>query len=337
MAGQVYLRSYLTPLEPFFDDPAVTDILVNCAGEVWIERSGEVMERHEVPGLTEQVLSRLARQIAAASHQGISREHPLISASLADGARVQIVAPPATRHGIALGIRRHGMTDLSLDRLADAGMFAAHGDPDGGARDAALDQIRLSGDWQRFLTAAVAARKTLVLSGGTSSGKTTLLNALVKTIPPRERLIVIEDAPEIMLDQPNTLGLIAARGEMGEAKVDAEDLLQASLRLRPDRILLGELRGKEAFSFLRAVNTGHPGSITTIHADDPNGAIDQITMLALLGGLAFEWEAIRRYALNVIDYVVQIRRDGKGRRVISEISETSELATGRTAAFGIDD
>ena len=127
-----------------------------------------------------------------------------------------------------------------------------------------------------FLRAAVARRKTIVISGGTGSGKTTLLNALVKEIPRSERLVVIEDAPEIRLDHPNAVGLVAVRGGLGEAQVDADTLLAASLRLRPDRILLGELRGREAFAFLRAVNSGHPGSITTVHADSPAGALDQI-------------------------------------------------------------
>jgi len=165
----------------------------------------------------------------------------------------------------------------------------------------------------------------MILSGGTSSGKTTLLNALIKGIDPRERLIVIEDAPEIALAQPNALGLIAARGESGETRVDAEELLQACMRLRPDRVLLGELRGKEAFSFLRAFNTGHPGSLTTVHADTPRGAIDQIAMLSLLGGLALEWGAIRRYVAQVVDYVVQLRRDDAGRRHVAEIARAADI------------
>jgi type IV secretion system protein VirB11 len=169
-----------------------------------------------------------------------------------------------------------------------------------------------------FLGLAVRRRKTIVLAGGTSSGKTTLLNALVKEIDPAERLVVIEDAPEIRLEHPNAIGLIAVRGEAGEARVSAEDLLQAALRMRPDRIMLGELRGAEAFAYLRAVNTGHPGSITTVHADSPDGAIDQITMLALLSGVEMGWAAIQAYARRVIDVIVQLRRVN-GRRVVSEI------------------
>jgi type IV secretion system protein VirB11 len=145
-----------------------------------------------------------------------------------------------------------------------------------------------------------------------------LLNALVKEIDASERLVVIEDAAEVRLDHPNSIGLIAVRGDMGEARVDADALLAASLRLRPDRILLGELRGSEAFAFLRAVNSGHPGSITTIHADSPAGALDQIGLLALTSGLDLGWDKVQAYVSRVIDVVVQIDR-AEGVRRISDI------------------
>jgi type IV secretion system protein VirB11 len=172
-----------------------------------------------------------------------------------------------------------------------------------------------SGDKTSFLKEAVRARKTIVISGGTSTGKTTLLNALVREIDTRERLIVIEDAPEIRLDHPNAVGLIAVRGDQGEAQVDADDLLRASLRMRPDRILLGELRGPEAFAFLRAVNSGHPGSLTTVHADTPEGAIDQIALLAMTSGLDLGWDKIQTYVRRVIDVIVQLERQNRKRRV----------------------
>lgn len=162
---------------------------------------------------------------------------------------------------------------------------------------------------------AVKRRKTIVISGGTGSGKTTLLNALVKEIDREERLVVIEDAPEVRLDHANSVGLVAVRGELGEAKVDADALLAASLRLRPDRILLGELRGREAFAFLRAVNSGHPGSLTTIHADSPAGALDQIALLALTSGVDLGWEKVQTYVSRVIDVVVQLDRVDGARRV----------------------
>lgn len=319
MSEGVYLRRYLAPLDPWLSRPDVTDILVNRPGEVWVETVAGETSRFEAPQLTEVDLVRLARQIAAAASQGVNREQPLLSASLPDGARVQIVAPPATRGGLVLAIRKHAISDLSMAELARSGLFDRSPEAEAAARaEEELERLLATGEVMPFLTEAVKHRKTIVLSGGTSSGKTTLLNALVKEIDVAERLLVIEDTPEIRLEHPNSVGLIAVRGETGEARVSAEDLLQASLRMRPDRILLGELRGAESFAFLRAVNTGHPGSITTVHADSPQGAIDQITMLALLSGVDMDWAAIQSYARRVIDVVVQIRRSG-GRRTISEI------------------
>jgi type IV secretion system protein VirB11 len=317
MNERVFLKRYLAPLEPWLSQPDVTDILVNRPGEVWVETTHGQMRRFEAPQVTEVDLTRLARQVAGAASQGVNRETPLLAASLPDGARIQIIAPPAARAGLVLAIRKHAISDLSLADLGRAGLF----DPSGQAgqdADVALEGLLASGDVMGFLTLATRRRKTIVLSGGTSSGKTTLLNALVKEIDVAERLVVIEDTPEIRLDHPNAVGLIAVRGDQGEARVTTEDLLQASLRLRPDRILLGELRGAEAFAYLRAVNTGHPGSITTVHADSPAGAIDQITMLALLSGVDMDWASIQSYARRVIDVVVQLRRID-GRRLVSEV------------------
>jgi type IV secretion system protein VirB11 len=313
----VYLASYLAPLAPWLARPDVTDILINRPGEVWIETTGGGMTREAAPAMTDTVLARLARQIAGASHQAVSREHPLLSASLPGGERVQVIGPPATRGGVAVAVRKHSISDLSLADLARSGVFQRRADT-ARADEAELRRLLADGDLEGFLATAVRQRKTMVLSGGTSSGKTTLLNGLIKQIPAHERLIAIEDAPEIRLVHDNALGLIAVRGEMGEARVDAEALLQASLRMRPDRILLGELRGAEAFAFLRAVNTGHPGSITTLHADSPGGALDQIAMMALLGGANLDWAAVRAYARQVIDVIVQMRREA-GRRVVSRM------------------
>ncbi len=320
MTGGVYLAAYLAPFAPWLARAEVTDVLVNRAGEVWLETAQGDLTREAAPELTDVVLTRLARQIAAASHQGVNREQPLLSASLPDGARVQIIAPPATRGGLAMAVRKHAIADLSLEKLAGDGLFAADPCPSNdNASDADLSRKLAAGDTQGFLKGAIKARKTIVLSGGTSSGKTTLLNAMIKEIDPSERLIVIEDAPEVSLPHDNALGLLATRGDQGEARIDAGDLLTAALRMRPDRILLGELRGKEAFAFLRAVNTGHPGSLTTVHADSPEGAIDQIALLALMGGIDLGWPLARAYVRQVIDVVVQMRRLA-GRRHIGEIS-----------------
>ena len=292
MNGGVYLHTFLARLNPWIDSPDVTDLLINQPGEVWIETRDGKMLREPAPAVTEQVLGRLARQIAGATHQGVNREQPLLSASLPNGARVQIIAPPATRSGLVLAVRKHAISDLTLGDLSTSGAFIRE-PSSAGLVDAALTKLLEKGDIPGFLKAAVRERKTIVLSGGTSSGKTTLLNALVKEIAAHERLIAIEDTPEIQFAHENAIGLISVRGDMGEARVDAEALLQACLRMRPDRILLGELRGGEAFAFLRAVNTGHPGSITTVDADTPRGAIDQISMMAQMGGLTIDWPAIQ--------------------------------------------
>jgi type IV secretion system protein VirB11 len=318
MNANVYLSAYLAPLAPWLSRPDVTDVLINRPGEVWVETTGGAMCREPADELNEMALQRLARQIAAASHQGVNREQPLLSATLPDGARVQVVAPPATRGGLAMAVRKHLISDLSVGDLARDGLFdAAHRTDAAKTReaDAELEAILESGDLHAFLKMAVKRRKTIVISGGTGSGKTTLLNALVKEIDREERLVVIEDAPEVRLDHANSVGLVAVRGELGEAKVDADALLAASLRLRPDRILLGELRGKEAFAFLRAVNSGHPGSLTTIHADSPAGALDQIALLALTSGVDLGWEKVQTYVSRVIDVVVQLDRVDGARRV----------------------
>jgi len=318
MSDGLFLQAYLAPLAPWLGRDGVTDILVNRPHEVWIETTTQGLVCEPAPALTEVILGRLGRQIAAASSQGVNREHPLLSAALPDGSRVQIIAPPATRCGVALAVRRHSIADLDMAALSRAGLFATHSGDATDRGEGELAALLAAGDKAGFLKAAVRHHKTIVISGGTGSGKTTLLNALLKEIDPRERLIVIEDAPEIKLQGANALGLLAVRGDQGEARVDADDLLGAALRMRPDRILLGELRGREAFAFLRAVNTGHPGSITTVHADSPQGAIQQIALLALTSGVTLSWDMVMTYIRQVVDVVVQVERRG-GQRTVTDI------------------
>jgi len=321
-AGQgVYLRSFLAPLTGMLARPDVTDIYVNGPGELWIETIGGAIERHDAPTLDEVTLDRLARQIASISHQGISREHPLLSATLPDGARVQVVAPPATRGALALAIRKHVAADLALSDYVASGAFAKTRGREGLERsdsDDALAAQLAAGDIGGMLAAAVRGRRNILVSGGTSTGKTTFLNALIREIPEEERLILIEDTPELQVRHDNVVGLLAARSALGEAEVTANDLVAASLRMRPDRIILGELRGEEAFAFLRAVNSGHPGSMTTVHADSAAGAIEQIVLLALQAGTRLNREDIRHYARSTIDLFVQLTRSG-GRRIVSEV------------------
>ena len=318
----VYLEAYLRPLAQWLGRPDVTDILINAPGEVWVETIGGHVERHDAPDLTDTALWRLAGQIAAAAHQGISREHPLLAATLPGGERVQIIAPPATRGPMAIAIRKQVVADLGLEDYAASGAFACvrgvnmDDDPD---EDADLHAALARKDIADFLRLAVQRRKNIIVSGGTSTGKTTFLNALVKEVPERERLIVIEDTPEVRLTHANAVGLLAARGGQGEARVGVEDLLQASLRLRPDRIILGELRGPEAYSFLRAVNSGHPGSVTTVHADSPRAAVEQIALMVLQAGSNLGRAEIIEYVGGVIDVAVQLARHD-GRRVVSEVA-----------------
>lgn len=321
VADRVYLSSYLAPLAFALERADVTDIYINRPGELWLETLGGKIERYDVPALDGPLLARLARQVAALNHQGISREHPLLSASLPDGSRIQIAQPPATRGEIAIAIRKHVSADLTLDDYVSADAFREVRNG-GNAQSAVIDRVRDLvdlGDIANALREAVRGRLNILISGGTSSGKTTFLNALIREFPPEERLILIEDTPEIRLKHDNAIGLIAARSPLGEAHVTANDLVSASLRMRPDRIILGELRGPEAFAFLRAVNTGHPGSMTTIHADSVERAFEQLALLVLEGGSTLQREDILAYVRMTVDLVLQLRRDAQGRRV-SEIS-----------------
>lgn len=311
-----YLQIYLGPFLKQLERPDVTDLYVNRAGELWVETLSGVIERHAAPEVTEAQLWRMARQVASVTHQGISREHPLLAARLPDGARVQIVAPPATRGPMAVAIRRHVSADLQLDDYQTQGAFAdTLGADAADAVEAELARLYGAEEWAAFLRTAVRARKTIIVSGGTSTGKTTFLNALLREIEPAERLVLIEDTPELVLRHENAVGLVAVRGSLGEATVTTDDLLTASLRMRPDRIILGELRGAEAFTFLRAINTGHPGSLTTIHADTPARAVEQLALLVLQSGVQMRREDIIGYVERVVDVTVQLERRDGGRRV----------------------
>jgi type IV secretion system protein VirB11 len=212
---------------------------------------------------------------------------------------------------------------LRLEDYQDGGAFAETQRGNIEQRSDSWEAVAGGKDSMILLRSAVSNRKNILISGGTSSGKSTFLNALLREIPAEERLIFIEDTPELQFRHENAVGLIAVRGSLGEADVSAEDLLIASLRLRPDRIILGELRGGEAVTFLRAVNTGHPGSMTTIHADSPIRAIDQLALMVLQTGARLGWEDVVRYVKKSVDIVVQLERH-VGRRTISEIAFTSQ-------------
>ncbi|HMP55533.1 MAG TPA: P-type DNA transfer ATPase VirB11 [Novosphingobium sp.] len=319
--GSAYLDAYLAPFRPFLARETVTEILVNRPGEAWIEDAAHPggMARVSLPALDDRLLQRLAEQVARASHQGINREHPLLAATLPaiDGqapARIQLAGPPATRAHWALAIRRHRLAELPLSAWDQGALAPADEPPMPDPRERPLDHLR----------EAVRRRRTILISGGTSTGKTTFLNALLSEIPGHERLVLVEDTPELKLPGANGVGLIAVKGELGEAKVTPDDLLQAALRLRPDRIVLGELRGRETVSFLRAINTGHPGSFSTVHANTPRGALEQIALMAMQAQIGLTRSETIDYAASVIDTVVQLeRRDGQRR--IADIVPASAL------------
>lgn len=317
----VYLDAYLAPFRPWLDRDTVTEIMVNRPGEVWIEDAADPgMKRIETPQIDDRLVQRLAEQVARVSHQGINREHPLLGATLPakgneGGARVQFCGPPAARKHWAMAIRRHRRLDLPLDAY-DAGPLAP--EIDAPLPDPQAEPIT-------FLRAAIRQRRTILISGGTSTGKTTFLNAMLGEIPQAERVVLVEDTPELRLPGDNGVGLVAVKGELGEAKVTANELLQAALRLRPDRIVLGELRGAESVSFLRAINTGHPGSFSTIHANSLRGALEQLALMVMQTGIGLTRSDTIAYAASVIDVVVQLGRDATGKRTITRIARSEDL------------
>ncbi len=320
--NSVFLKQYLGVFQTYLGDETVSEICVNKPGELWIERSGApAMEHIQDDAITNDVLWRLGRLVANYSDQSIALAKPLMSASLPTGERIQFATPPIARFGVALSIRKQTIKDMSLGDYAALGAF----DKTSFERNIAaqnpqhnLQKLYDSGDIEGFITEAAQSKKNILISGGTSTGKTTLLNAILKEIDASERIITIEDTPEVRPAQQNYLSLIASKGEQGQAKVSIQDLLEASLRFRPDRIFLGELRGKEAYTFLRAVNTGHPGSITTVHADTPRGALEQIALMVMQAGLGLTHDQIMAYIRSIIDIVIQLKREG-GKRIVSDI------------------
>lgn len=301
-----FLDAYLSCFGEWLDDPEVSEIMINRPGQLLIERFGAI-ELHRDAKIDDQLLQRLAEQVARVSSQGVSRERPLLGATLPNGHRVQFVAPSATRGHWALAIRRHRLVDLALEAY-DHGPLQRVGQEE--MPDPVDQPIR-------FLKEAVRRRQTILISGGTSTGKTTFLNALLREVPADERVIVVEDTPEVRLHGANDVGLIAVKGDNGEALLGVDDLLQAALRLRPDRILLGELRGKEAVSFLRAVNTGHPGSFSTIHANSPEGALEQLALMVIQSGLGLSRTDTITYARSVVDVIVQLGKQGSDRAIVA--------------------
>jgi type IV secretion system protein VirB11 len=314
------LETYLIPLKAVFAQDGVSEISINTPCEAWIEKRGD-MSRIDLPEFDFEHLKGLARLIAQSTEQRISEENPLLSATLPNGFRIQIVFPPACESNtVVMSIRKGSTLNWSLNDYEKMGAFEHTAiseivDPYDADLCKMLDENRI----KDFLTNAIKWKKNIIISGGTSTGKTTFTNACLKSIPAEERLITAEDAREIILDShPNKVHLLASKGGQGRAKVSTQDLIEACLRLRPDRIIVGELRGTEAFSFLRAINTGHPGSISTLHADTPEMAIEQLKLMVMQAGLGMPPAEVKQYILQVVDIVIQLKRTGKVRH-ISEI------------------
>ncbi len=315
------LNTFLRPLEELFEQQGISEISINRPGEAWVERYGD-MEFHSLPEFNLNHLMSLGRLIAQSTEQTISEEKPLLSATLPAGYRVQVVFPPAAETGnVAFSIRKQTVMSLDLEAYEALGAFQnTKVKKSIDKHDKELRELLDSGAVREFLTKAVLYKKNIIVSGGTSTGKTTFFNAILKKIPDNERVITCEDAREIDITHlPNKVHLLASKGGQGRANVTIQNLIEACLRLRPDRIMVGEIRGAEAFAYLRAINTGHPGSITTLHADSPALAIEQLIMMVMQAGLGLARDQIKDYVETIIDVIVQLKRGDKGRRYVSEV------------------
>jgi len=296
-------------LRPWLGDASVTELCINRPGEAYVETSrGWRRERLEFADF--DWCQRFAKLVANATHQRIDASSPLLSASLPGGERVQIVLPPATSGGcVAITIRRPSEAVWSITELAQRGIFrktASSPGPD--PVEGELRRLLANAEFEAFMRLAVASRKNILVSGPTGSGKTTWTKALIREIPPHERLVTIEDAQELVLDRhPNHVRLFYSKDDQGVARVTPKQLLESCLRMKPDRILLAELRGEEAFDYLRNVNSGHPGSITSVHAASAELAFEQLVLLVKEnpGGRELARRDIKNLLYLLIDVVIQ--------------------------------
>lgn len=276
------LAEYLAPLRPFIEDDTLTEICINRPREAWTEsRSG--WKKYDLPELSFHHCRQLATLIASANGKSISAEKPVLSAALPSGERVQVLIPPACEpNTISITIRKPSMMDRTLDELEAEGSFDSV-TPTGDELkpfEHELLKLRAENRIREFLDLAVRSHRNILIAGKTGSGKTTVTKSLIQSIPLEERLITIEDVHEIFLNQhPNKVHLFYAREDEGSAKVTPKQALASCLRMKPDRILLAELRGDESWEFIKSVNTGHPGSISTMHANGAVEAFDQLTAL----------------------------------------------------------
>ena len=294
MAGEVVQRLIgLGPLQRLIEDQSISDILVNGPEEIWVERSSGLV-RTELGFDSESELAATVERVMAALGRRVDRLSPMVDGRLPDGSRIHVAVPPASVDYPLMAIRRFSPAMRNVDDLIDIG---------------ALDP-----ETARFLSCAVADRLSIIVSGGTGAGKTTLLNILSSMIPESERIVTVEDAAELQF--PGHVVRLEAHDANAEGvgAIEIRDLLRSALRLRPDRIVLGEVRGSEALDLITALNTGHRGSMSTVHANSPDEALWRLETLAMLDGAASA-EAIRRQLFAGIDLIVQVQRDGSTRKV----------------------
>jgi pilus assembly protein CpaF len=299
MLGFETILPFLRPLEPLILDDSVSEIMVNGAGHVFIERAGVLEEVPDIH-LTEQSLTVAVKNIARRLGSDISEEKPILDSRLPDGSRVAAVIPPCSLGGVTLTIRKFTARRFNIEDLIRTGT---------------IDE-----NVARHLKGYVRARKNILISGGTGTGKTTILNILGKFIGDDERILLIEDTAEIQLAQPNLVRFEARQAQNGLPAVTIRDLLKASLRHRPDRIILGEIRGGEAFDLLQLLNTGHSGTLSTIHANSAKQGLSRFTSCVLQSGIELPYRAIKTNIADSLNVVVQLERR-RGLRFISEVLE----------------
>jgi type IV secretion system protein VirB11 len=303
------LEQYLRPLNRYLSDSTINELCINRPGEVWTERSGG-WDRYDAADLSFEACFQLARLVANYNGKSIDEEHPVLSASLAQGERAQIIVPPACEAGtVTITIRKPSVLDKTLSELDEEGAFESCVAAQGGLEpfERELLDLRDQSRIREFLDLAVRAHRNILIVGKTGSGKTTLTKSMIRSIPSHERLITIEDVHELSLEHHrNKVHLFYAREGEGAWKLNAKQALHACLRMKPDRILLAELRGDEAWEFVKSLNTGHPGSISTMHANGALEAFEQLTALIkdCATGAHLDAKYIRQRLLSSIDVVL---------------------------------
>jgi len=299
------LLSFLAPVRPFLDDPSVTEIMINGPSHIYVERGGMIEETNACFA-SERALLAAVRNIAQYVGRRADEEQPVLEARLPDGSRVQAVLPPLVRcpH---LSIRRFPKGVLTMERLVELGS--------------------LTSDAAELLDAMVAAKQNIVVAGGTGSGKTSMLNVMSSFIANHERIVVIEDARELNLQKPHVVQMeVRPKDVRGRGEISVRDLFRATLRMRPDRVVIGEIRGPEALDLIQAMTSGHGGCLTTVHATYPADTLHRLETMALMSDVRLPLEALRAQIASAVNIVVQTARGPEGRRWVTHISEVRGYA-----------